>query len=97
MDLSERALWQAVLDRNRRYNGICFYGVMSTFIYCRFHCPSKNPYLKIQGFSFPGKARKKPDSGPACVAAQTKQRSQALMKRRPRYLRCSTILNPVII
>ncbi|MCP4369462.1 MAG: bifunctional transcriptional activator/DNA repair enzyme protein Ada, partial [Deltaproteobacteria bacterium] len=43
MDLSEKALWQAVLKRDRSYNGICFYGVMSTFIYCRFHCPSKRP------------------------------------------------------
>jgi len=31
MDLSEKVLWQAVLKRDRRYNGICFYGVMSTF------------------------------------------------------------------
>ena len=41
MDLSDKALWQAVLKRDRRYNGICFYGVLTTFIYCRFQCPSK--------------------------------------------------------
>jgi len=43
MDLSEKTLWQAFLKRDRRYDGICFYGVMSTYIYCRFQCPSKKP------------------------------------------------------
>jgi len=52
MDLSEKALWQAVLKRDRRYDGICFYGVMSTFIYCRFHCPSKRPLLENTRFFF---------------------------------------------
>lgn len=52
MELSENALWQAVLKRDRRYNGICFYGVMSTFIYCRFHCPSKKPLLENTRFFF---------------------------------------------
>lgn len=52
MDLSEKALWQAVLKRDRRYNGIAFYGVMSTFIYCRFHCPSKRPLLENTRFFF---------------------------------------------
>ena len=52
MDLSEKALWQAVLKRDRRYDGICFYGVMSTFIYCRFHCSSKKPLLENTRFFF---------------------------------------------
>jgi len=52
MDLSEEALWQAVLNRDRRYNGICFYGVISTFIYCRFHCPSKKPLRENTRFFF---------------------------------------------
>ncbi|NNK84967.1 MAG: methylated-DNA--[protein]-cysteine S-methyltransferase [Desulfobacterales bacterium] len=52
MDLSEKALWQAVLKRNRGYNGICFYGVMSTYIYCRFHCPSKKPLVENTRFFF---------------------------------------------
>jgi len=52
MDLSEKALWQAVLKRDRRYNGICFYGVMSTFIYCRFHCSSKRPLHENTRFFF---------------------------------------------
>ncbi len=59
MDLSEQALWQAVLKRDRRYNGICFYGVMSTFIYCRFHCPSKKPLLENTRFFFSKKGAEK--------------------------------------
>ena len=59
MDLSERALWQAVLKRDRSYDGICFYGVMSTFIYCRFPCPSKKPLLENTRFFFSQKGAEK--------------------------------------
>ena len=52
MDLSEKALWQAVLKRDDRYDGICFYGVMSTYVYCRFHCPSKKPLFENTKFFF---------------------------------------------
>ena len=59
MDLSEKALWQAVLKRDRRYNGICFYGVMTTFIYCRFQCPSKKPLPENARFFFSQKGAEK--------------------------------------
>ena len=59
MDLSEKSLWQAVLERDRRYDGICFYGVMSTFIYCRFQCPSKKPLLENTRFFFSHKGAQK--------------------------------------
>jgi AraC family transcriptional regulator of adaptative response/methylated-DNA-[protein]-cysteine methyltransferase len=59
MDLSEKALWQAVLKRDRSYNGICFYGVTSTFIYCRFQCPSKKPLLENTMFFFSQKGAEK--------------------------------------
>ncbi|MCG6973132.1 MAG: methylated-DNA--[protein]-cysteine S-methyltransferase [Desulfobacterales bacterium] len=52
MDLSEHALWQGVLKRDSRYDGICFYGVISTFIYCRLHCSSKKPKLENVRFFF---------------------------------------------
>lgn len=52
MDLSKEALWQGVLKRSNQYNGICFYGVISTFIYCRFHCPSKKPLRENTRFFF---------------------------------------------
>jgi len=59
MDLSEKALWQGVLERDRNYDGICFYGVVSTFIYCRFHCPSKKPLLENTRFFFSKKGAEK--------------------------------------
>ena len=52
MDLTREALWQGVLKRERQYDGICFYGVTSTFIYCRFHCPSKKPNQENMRFFF---------------------------------------------
>jgi AraC family transcriptional regulator of adaptative response/methylated-DNA-[protein]-cysteine methyltransferase len=52
MDLSEKALWQAVMERDRSYDGICYYGVTSTSIYCRIHCPSKKPLHENTRFFF---------------------------------------------
>jgi AraC family transcriptional regulator, regulatory protein of adaptative response / methylated-DNA-[protein]-cysteine methyltransferase len=59
MDLSEEALWQGILKRDSRYDGICFYGVISTFIYCRLHCPSKKPKLENVRFFFAKEAAEK--------------------------------------
>jgi AraC family transcriptional regulator of adaptative response/methylated-DNA-[protein]-cysteine methyltransferase len=59
MDFSDKALWQAVLERDRRYNGVCFYGVMTTFIYCRFQCPSKKPLPENTRFFFSRQGAKK--------------------------------------
>jgi AraC family transcriptional regulator of adaptative response/methylated-DNA-[protein]-cysteine methyltransferase len=52
MNFLAKALWQAVLKRDRRYNGVCFYGVLTTFIYCRFQCPSKKPLSENTRFFF---------------------------------------------
>jgi AraC family transcriptional regulator of adaptative response/methylated-DNA-[protein]-cysteine methyltransferase len=52
MDLSENALWQAVLTKNESYNGVCFYGVLSTGVYCRLHCSSKRPLRENTRFFF---------------------------------------------
>ncbi len=52
MDLYEKTLWQGVLNGDSSYNGICFYGVSSTGIYCRFHCPSKKPLRENTAFFF---------------------------------------------
>lgn len=35
--------WQAVLERDRRFDGLFVYGVKSTGIYCRPSCPSRRP------------------------------------------------------
>jgi AraC family transcriptional regulator of adaptative response/methylated-DNA-[protein]-cysteine methyltransferase len=35
--------WQAVLERDAHYNGIFYYAVRSTGVYCRPTCPSRRP------------------------------------------------------
>ena len=47
------------MKRDRRYNGICFYGVITTFIYCRFQCPSKKPLHGNTRFFFSRKGAEK--------------------------------------
>jgi len=46
--------WQAVIDRNRHYDGLFVYAVTSTMIYCRPSCPSRRPdRSRIQFFDSP--------------------------------------------
>ena len=40
--LSDRN-WQAVLNRDRNYDGVIIYGVVTTKIYCVPSCPSRKP------------------------------------------------------
>lgn len=35
--------WQAVAANDRRFDGVFFYGVTSTGIFCRPSCPSRPP------------------------------------------------------
>src|SRR5689334_578921 len=39
----EDTCWQAVLARDPHYNGIFYYAVRSTGIYCRPTCPARRP------------------------------------------------------
>ncbi len=39
----EDTCWQAVLSRDANYNGVFFYAVRSTGVYCRPNCPSRRP------------------------------------------------------
>lgn len=41
--LSNDALWEAVQDRDARWDGVFVYAVPSTRIYCRPTCPSRRP------------------------------------------------------
>jgi len=43
VSISEESLWQAVLGRELSFEGVFFYGVRSTGIYCRPTCPSRKP------------------------------------------------------
>ncbi len=49
-------LWQAVLDRNARLDGVVFYGVRSTHVYCRPSCPSRRPRREQVRFFFDPKS-----------------------------------------
>jgi len=42
-DLREEALWRAVVERDRTYDGVFFFGVTTTGVYCRPGCPSRTP------------------------------------------------------
>ena len=59
MDLREEALWKGLVKRDTRYNGIGFYGVLSTGIYCRFHCSSKKPIRENVRFFFSAEGAEK--------------------------------------
>ena len=41
--LDEQSCWKAVQTRDERFNGLVYYGVRSTGIYCRPTCPSRRP------------------------------------------------------
>lgn len=45
-------LWDAVVARNRRFDGALFYGVGTTRIYCRPSCPSRRPKPENVQFFF---------------------------------------------
>ena len=46
------ALWDAVVARNRKFDGALFYGVSTTGIYCRPSCPSRRPKPENVQFFF---------------------------------------------
>jgi AraC family transcriptional regulator of adaptative response/methylated-DNA-[protein]-cysteine methyltransferase len=48
--------WQAVLKRDPRLDGVLFYAVRSTGIYCRPSCPSRRPRREHVQFFFEPKA-----------------------------------------
>lgn len=41
--MTQEEMWNAVLEKDAAYDGIFFYGVKSTGIYCRPSCKSKKP------------------------------------------------------
>lgn len=54
---SDEARWQAVLCRNRAFDGAFVYGVVSTGIFCRPSCPARRPSrARVVFFSSPQEA-----------------------------------------
>ncbi|HEU4390258.1 MAG TPA: bifunctional DNA-binding transcriptional regulator/O6-methylguanine-DNA methyltransferase Ada [Blastocatellia bacterium] len=47
---NEESYWQAVLSRDRRFDGVFVFGVKSTGIYCRPSCPARRPIRKNVAF-----------------------------------------------
>ncbi len=54
-NISDEARWQAVQDKDRRFDGAFVTGVHSTGIYCRPSCPARLPLRKNVRF-YPGPA-----------------------------------------
>lgn len=50
LPMNEEALWQAVQERDARYDGKFVYGVRSTGIYCRPTCPARRPRREQASF-----------------------------------------------
>ena len=48
--MNEEQMWQAVLNRDRAFDGVFVYAVRSTGIYCRPSCPSRKPVSGHVGF-----------------------------------------------
>jgi AraC family transcriptional regulator of adaptative response/methylated-DNA-[protein]-cysteine methyltransferase len=42
-DSKQTEYWQAVQSKDRRYDGVFVYGVRSTGVFCRPHCPARLP------------------------------------------------------
>jgi AraC family transcriptional regulator, regulatory protein of adaptative response / methylated-DNA-[protein]-cysteine methyltransferase len=41
--VDEETMWQAVLNRDTRFDGVFYYAVQSTGVYCRPGCPARRP------------------------------------------------------
>ena len=51
--------WSAVLERNTAYDGVVFYAVRSTGVYCRPSCPSRRPRRNgVEFFTEPAMAER---------------------------------------
>jgi AraC family transcriptional regulator, regulatory protein of adaptative response / methylated-DNA-[protein]-cysteine methyltransferase len=51
--------WQAILERDARFDGVVYYGVHSTGIYCKPSCPSRKPKAaNVQLFFDPDEAER---------------------------------------
>jgi AraC family transcriptional regulator of adaptative response/methylated-DNA-[protein]-cysteine methyltransferase len=56
---AERAYWQAVIERNARWDGTFVFAVRSTGIYCRPSCPARRPGRRhVRFFAQPAEAER---------------------------------------
>src|SRR5262249_5349977 len=56
--LDEARCWQALRERDQRFDGLFYYGVRTTGVYCRPSCPSRQPKREnVSFFPLPEAAR----------------------------------------
>lgn len=70
-ELEEDIYWQALAARDARFDGVFFYGVRSTGVYCKPSCPSRRPRREVVAFF------------PACGGAESAG-FRACLRCRPR-------------
>jgi AraC family transcriptional regulator, regulatory protein of adaptative response / methylated-DNA-[protein]-cysteine methyltransferase len=58
---NKTTLWQAVQERDKTFDGIFFYGVMTTKVFCRPGCPSRTP--RKENVTFYETAKEAQDDG----------------------------------
>ena len=57
--LSETQCWNAILARDRSFDGRFFFGVVTTGVYCRPSCPSRHPLQRnVRFFELPDEAER---------------------------------------
>lgn len=84
----EDRLWQSVVERKRALDGVIFYGVMSTGIYCRTVCPSRRPKREnVRFFGSPEAAEK------AGLRACLRCRPKGLQQPDPAMLMVRGVIN----
>ncbi len=69
-------LWNAVVARNRKFDGAVFYAVKSTHIYCRPSCPSRRPHPENVQFFFDPEAAEQAGFR-ACKRCRPREKSEA--------------------
>jgi AraC family transcriptional regulator of adaptative response/methylated-DNA-[protein]-cysteine methyltransferase len=84
----EETRWQAVLKRDRDYDGKFLFGVMTTGVYCRPSCPARRPLRK--NVAFYASPREAEAAGlRACLRCKPKDSAggnSALVERLCRYM-----------
>lgn len=68
--------WQALLERDARFNGIFVYGVRSTGIYCRPSCPSRRPRREQAVFFTTARAAER-ERFRACLRCRPREKTES--------------------
>ncbi len=57
--MTDDRLWTAVAERDARFDGLLYYGVVTTGVYCRPSCPSRRPRRdNVRYFATPARAER---------------------------------------